>query len=510
MSEVAAGERGAERDRRARLGFLLANAYRVVRLGLGLMSVPLAITYFEREQYGFWLVGLSVVAYLSLSHFGVGNSLLNTVARQRGAAGPDDQKRAVSSAFFPFLVAALVIGVVGFILVRILPIDRLFGLSSKVREAPAVLTVLMAWALIDLVLRIPLAAQQGHQEDYRAHAWNIVGAIAAFSGLVAVTRLDGGLLGWAYVSLVANMGVEAINLVLFLREHPECRPSLRFFDWGEAKLLFTRGFLFWCLQICSLLIVSTDNVVIARLMGATEVATYGVVFQLVMFGTTVIHALSASHWGAYAEAAGRGDWDWIGRSFSHIIQLSVWLAAAAGLCVAAWGQDLLRVWLRGEITASATLLAVMGAYLAINVWYNAYSVLLGALDRVGRQVIAFGLEAAVHLTLSLILVTKMGIEGAAWATIVPAVAITAWLLPVLARRALGGHAPRVLFNLLRGVAIPAALALGATVLLRRWLGESAPLIRLLVGSAGTLAVFGVSSLVLMGRERAMLALRKIT
>src|ERR1700728_1103599 len=92
-------ERGLERNRRALITGSFATLARIVQVGSSLITVPLTLKYLGNERFGLWMTISSVLAMASFADFGVGNGVLNTVAK---AFGKDDMvgiRKAISSGF---------------------------------------------------------------------------------------------------------------------------------------------------------------------------------------------------------------------------------------------------------------------------------------------------------------------------------------------------------------------------------------------------------------------------
>src|SRR5271154_5312389 len=99
LKNVTDQTRGAERVRRAALTGGAATLARVMQIGTSLITVPLTLKYLGNERFGLWMTISAVLGMASFADFGVGNGVLNTVAK---AYGEDDIlgiRSAVSSGF---------------------------------------------------------------------------------------------------------------------------------------------------------------------------------------------------------------------------------------------------------------------------------------------------------------------------------------------------------------------------------------------------------------------------
>ena len=92
-------DREAERNRRAALSGITAALARIVQMGSSLITVPFAIRYLGNERFGLWMAISSFLAIAGFADFGLGNGLLNSIARAQGKDDTEGVKRALSSAF---------------------------------------------------------------------------------------------------------------------------------------------------------------------------------------------------------------------------------------------------------------------------------------------------------------------------------------------------------------------------------------------------------------------------
>ena len=71
----------------------------VVSLLSNLVLVPMYLLYFSKEEYGLWLVVLSIVSYLGFSNLGIAQSVANFVASTNAKNDYDGIKSIVAAGF---------------------------------------------------------------------------------------------------------------------------------------------------------------------------------------------------------------------------------------------------------------------------------------------------------------------------------------------------------------------------------------------------------------------------
>ena len=87
-------------------GFSIAFV-RIFSAVINLFTVPLTIDYLGAERYGLWMTISTMLSMLSFADLGLGNGLLNAIAKAKGRNSMKDAQIAVSSTFFILLFISL-------------------------------------------------------------------------------------------------------------------------------------------------------------------------------------------------------------------------------------------------------------------------------------------------------------------------------------------------------------------------------------------------------------------
>src|ERR1700689_3291918 len=167
FSNVAA-ERAAERNRRVALAGVTAAAARVGEVGASLITVPLALRYLGTERFGLWMTISSVIVMADFADFGLGNGLLNSVAKAHGKNDVDGIKKAISSAFASLCVISGVLLILFFSAYGFIPWADFFRVTSpaaRLDAAPTLMVFAICFAL-NLPAGIIQRTQQGLQEGF--------------------------------------------------------------------------------------------------------------------------------------------------------------------------------------------------------------------------------------------------------------------------------------------------------------------------------------------------------
>ena len=344
--------RGAERNRRAALTGGVATIARAVQVGSSLITVPLTLKYLGNERFGLWMTISSVLAMAAFADFGIGNGVLNTVAKAFGRDDREGIRRAVSSGFVVLNMIAVLLLVSFFAIYRFVnwaDFFRVVSPQARTEAGPALAVFATCFALnisMDVVQRVQLGLQQG----YRYSLWQLCGSLAGLIGVLA------GI--WFRVSLpllvVAIAGapifattLNAIHFFGFV--HPDLRPNRKLVASNVISEIAKLGGLFFVLQVVVAVSYSADNFIIARTLGAVNVPEYSIPQRMFGLITMMSGMLVAPLWPAYSEAISRGHMDWVRRTLVRSLLLVLVLTSTASMILLVMGHTLIHWWVGSRI-----------------------------------------------------------------------------------------------------------------------------------------------------------------
>jgi O-antigen/teichoic acid export membrane protein len=414
-------------------------AARAVGLTATLVSVPLVLNAVGAEEFGLWTTVTSGMALLNLADLGIGNSLLNAIARARARSAEVYEvavARLVSSAIIVFIAVAVLLGVVLVIATRSVnwaSILRVSHVGAIHESAPTILVVGFAM-IVSLPLAVTSKVQLALQEGYRTQTWTIAGQIAALAALLIAVRSKASLPVLAACLVVAPVIAQLGNTIrVFGFEHAALRPRISMFERSVARVLLTGGLLFLFLQVSWVLAFASDNLIIDRILGPQAVTEYAVPYRAFTAVATLAVLPMLALWPAYADAFARHDHDWLRRTFFRTLVAMSALGIALGAVALAFARPILHAWVGNDTHFSNALLWGFALWLPTYCAGNALAVYFNALDIVRFQVITVGAMVVSNVVLSIVLVNAWGVSGAIYGSLISYAALvivpSAWYLP---------------------------------------------------------------------------------
>jgi O-antigen/teichoic acid export membrane protein len=420
----------AERARKATWSVAVGYLARALAIVISFVSVPLTLNYLDKERYGLWLTISSIIAYLNVTDLGLGLSLQNRVAESRGRNEEAKTGELLSTAFAVMVAVGVLVAGATIVATWLAPLGHWFHITSPQveRELRATLTVTAATFAYLLPVRMILNAQTGFQEAYVGGLWGIGGSVMSLAALLLVIAFKGTMVSLALATFLLGQLMNLANVWQFFRRHPQTAIAWKKVDFSLLHPLFSLGWQFFVIQIYTVILWQTSNLVIATRIGAQSVVPYAVAFRLIWLPFSVLSSIPIALWPAYTEAKARGDWDWIASTYTRTTVLTVLLAGLAAVIIFVWGEEFILWWAGPKAQGPMWMMAGLSLYIISGHWTNCNAIVVNAVGRPIEQVGSGFVDAALNLGLSLYLIGVWGLAGVAWGMTAANLLVSTWFL----------------------------------------------------------------------------------
>jgi len=214
-----------------------------------------------------------------------------------------------------------------------------------------------------------------------------------------------------FASTFGTIVATVLNGWLLFDRNPWLIPEWHDYRGDRAKRLLKLGILFFVLQVAGAVGYTSDNIVIAQVLGASAVAVYAVPQKLFSFVSMIVSMGTGPLWPAYGEAMARGDAVWVRRCFWGSLRAS--LAFSVPLCtiLAFAGPWLLRITMGKSLHAPLSLLIVLGLWGIVASASQPMAMLLNGAGVLKEQAVVATVASIANLLLSIFLTKRLGTIG---------------------------------------------------------------------------------------------------
>lgn len=221
------------------------------------------------------------------------------------------------------------------------------------------------------------------------------------------------------ISIVPVVVLIISSIILFTGKYKYLSPSFRYIDLTKIKDILALGMKFFVLQIITIVLYQTNNLIIMHIVSNEAVVEYNIAFKymnvLLMIYTIIVTPL----WSATTEAYVKGDLQWIMNVVKKMDKIA-FLFILIGLIMLLTSDFVYRIWLdlpKSNVSIATTSLIYF--YVVGNILYANYGYILNGIGKLNLQILVTAILAFLYIPFSYFLGHKYGLSGilSAFATV---------------------------------------------------------------------------------------------
>lgn len=425
--------KNATRSEKAKKNIIILFVLHVFNFFSIMALVPVTINYLGKVEYGIWLTLASMLSWLINLDFGIGNGLRNKLAE---ALAVNDIKLArtyVSTAYFVFAIGIIVALIVYFIIHGLLNWADLLNAPQDYQQLLNTLVfytiiLFLSQFLLKLITSIVNADQRPSLNGALSLIVNSVTLLVVF--LLSKYAEPSLILFGLVSSAIPVIVFLAASLFLFKGHYENISPTFRAINFRYSSSLVKLGMQFFVIQISSLIVFTTDNIIISQLYGPEQVVIYNIAYKYFYMVPLVFNVMLAPFWSAFTEAYVKQEYDWIKNSVKKLVIVWALLSFAAILMILL-SDFVYKIWVGENIKVPFMLSVFTGLFVIIANWNNIFSYFINGVGKVRIQLYYAVFVALLNIPLSVFLAKNagMGITGVIVSTNICLI-IASFLFPV--------------------------------------------------------------------------------
>jgi O-antigen/teichoic acid export membrane protein len=411
-------------------------------------------------RYGVWALLGSLIPFLEILELGFASATVAFVSRHLELEDDDLVTSTLNTSFLCLSVLGIVafagVMVFAYFLPHIIPSIP----KSLVGQAQFLLLLLA----FDMALSIPMdtfggaisALQRFDLLNYSLMAVTFSQAIA----WVIVLSLHGGLVALGIVTVAISLVGQVSRLVIAHRLLPWFRLSLRRFDRAIFKTFTAATGWYSLAQVAQAVIGLSDVLIVGAAAGVSSAAVYAVAQRLAPLPARVVQPRSALLFTKSGQLAARDDQSGLRETTHQVVRFVQYLSVPAAIVLGFLAGPAIEVWVGPLYREAASVIGLLCVAAVVQVWAGAVSLAISGAGRPTLPSVLYGVEAALHVALGIVLASRYGAVGMAWATLISMVVIEWMLMLPLVYRRLGDSWPRRALRAVRILGLPAAVTAG--------------------------------------------------
>lgn len=393
--------------------------FKVISVLLGYLMVRISLDSIGEEQYSIWVTISSIVAWAYLTDLGITNGLRNRLASNYMKDFSVVQKD-VSVAIKIFMLISAIVFILGSIFIICFPINRLFrGVNIDIFKIRLTFLILLLGFCFNFILNIGNAISLAFQKS-RVVGITQVGApaISILCILIFHNYLSVNIVVYALIMVSSLITVNGLIFIWIVKKE-NIKISINKVRISQGKELLTLGVKFFILQIVSVILYSTDNLIISAFIDAKEVAEYSISNKVFSNMNMFFSVLLIQLWSSTTKASAMKDFNWITKKVKTLLILLIPFTFCI-VIIAISFKWIIHVWLNDTVAVRSSLVYVNAVYCVLVAWNGIITNVLNGLSELNYQIYIGFFTAILNIPLSLFFAIEcgFGITGVLMATFI--------------------------------------------------------------------------------------------
>jgi O-antigen/teichoic acid export membrane protein len=395
-------------------------AGQVWALVLLLVSVPIVVHGLGESAYGIYVLVSVLLGYVAFLDLGLTPAVVRSIAIHHASGDSARLSQIVGTALALLTGLGILGGALLWLLAPVI-VNSVLQVPADLRDAARIVLEITAVGFAgNMVLTLFGAIPQGLQRLDLFTVRTIVLATATAVVQILAVKLGGGLVWVAGLTVAVNMASLLVFVIVARRLLPQVSFRPRFNRRAFSELSGF-GLMRFLNQGSGQVVFQLDRVIVAAFLPIRAVTLYAVPLSIAQKFTTVQFIFSGAFFPAASELHGGQETDRLRRLYIASLKLSLVMVLPLVILVAAFARPLLTTWIGPDFGESSSQILVVLAIaygLATLVGVPAL-----ASDATGHAHYTAGfalLSAAINLSLTVLLVPRLGPVGAAYALLINA------------------------------------------------------------------------------------------
>lgn len=337
------------RTKRFLAGTLAGYGSIAANIAYTLVSIPLALAFLGKEEFGLWLLAAQINGYLSLLDLGMGNATNRFIADHKDHINGGDYGSHLITSALVYIIQGMVMMVGGLGLAIIGP-ELLAIPNNLVWEFRMSILLLAINSGLSIASKAMGSALWAFQ---RTDVINICFTIISLSGL-----------GFLWLGFTMNLGLLALPIALYpgtlivallcyvvskRNGYFPCKGN-----WGRPctktfKKMFNYGKDSFMIQLGNQLVNASQIIIISRMISLETAATYAIGTKVFMLARMLLSAPISSASPILTEIHVRGETSNFRNRFHQLLGITLAFATVAASSIAVSNSTFVSLWTQGEV-----------------------------------------------------------------------------------------------------------------------------------------------------------------
>lgn len=418
------------RTQKAKKNIIAMICLKGITMLISFLYVPLLLHTLKTAEYAIWLTLTSLVAWVAMFDIGLGNGLRNKLSEALAQNNRKKGRELISTAYCCIITFVICLCILFTCIYNYVPWDKILNATNTdiADLNTLVLIVFLAFCCqfaLGLINSILFALQLPAVSSLLL----AIGQLFSFLAVLILTKyfeITSLLILGSLISIIPPIVLLISTIMIFKFNYPDLAPNIHLFKKEYLKEIFSIGIIFFILQLITIVLYQTNNLIIIHVVNDQAVVEYNVAYKYMHVLSMIFTIIVSPIWSATTEAYAVGDMDWIKRINQKLIKTAS-LFTIAGVLMLIISKFVYSIWLNdNSLNISFITTGLLLLQNTFFIFYSCYGYILNGIGKLRIQLIFTSVLAILYIPFALLLGEKWGLNGILFSFALNALLNVAW------------------------------------------------------------------------------------
>ena len=376
------------------------------------LYTPVLLSFLGDSLYGSWITVLSIINWINYFDIGIGNGTRNLLTEE--LYGKSDRNKINEIISTSYITISLIVFTIFSVLFLILEICNIYEIEIINREILIPLIISLIFMCINFILMTINNIYYALQKSELVSVANIAIQIINLFMLIFIQNINFTSNKLISVSIVFGLSSFLIYSFLSIKlwnKYKYLKPKINSFNKIYVKNVLNIGIRFFIIQICALILYSTDNVIVNYLYSSLYVTPYSTAVKFFSVFYSIFAAMLTPIWSRATIAKKEHDYSWFINIYRKIVLLWI-LFSIAIVSIIPFYKKISFFWLKEELNYDKGLIVCVAIYYVTYMYSAICSSLINGTGFINTQMKISVFNAVVFIPLSIFLAKVLNFKTA--------------------------------------------------------------------------------------------------
>jgi len=382
---------GNPRSALAKKNIMLMLLYKGGNILLGLLSVPLGMSYVNADTYGIWLTLSTIVAWMSFFDIGLSNGLKNCLCESLACGDICLGRKLTSTTYAVLSLIFIPLMILSLAIIPYMNWNNILNLKEvDVHELQISLGIIVVYFCLNTIFSTLFIIITAMQRPADAALRSVVQQILSITVIFILTLTTKGRLSLLCAAYCVTQLIVCIvfNIIVFrTSRYADIAPRIKYVDFKVVPKLMNLGVQFFIIQIAVIVQYQMTNFLIMRYYGATDVVRYNIAYKYFNVLAMIWGIMITPIWVAVTDAIAKGDYRWISDIKRKYLSL-LHIFACIGILMLLASSTVYKLWIGDKVTVAVEISAVVLLYTIVRMFGDIFVSIINGSGQIRIQTYA--------------------------------------------------------------------------------------------------------------------------